>query len=112
MRVACGGNRRLTGAHCPSSKMHSACSALPDSAPIFGAAQIQDIAQNPQQRHVLRNIHGERLSVYDKFVGHNTIQDGKGFEKHADLTARKGNSKPKDRTAQTRCQLGIPETTI
>jgi hypothetical protein len=50
--------------------MHSAGSALADSAAIFGATKIQDIAKNPEQGHVFRNVDRAGFTVDCEFVGH------------------------------------------
>jgi hypothetical protein len=43
--------------------MHGTDTALGDAAAIFGADQIEMVAQHPQKRHVLRRIDLARLSV-------------------------------------------------
>ena len=65
-----GGNWRLAGTHCASAEMHSARSALADSAAIFGAAKIQDIAKNPEQGHIFRDVDRSGFTVDCEFVGH------------------------------------------
>jgi hypothetical protein len=50
VRIVGSGDWRLAGAHCATPKMHGTRAALADAAPIFGAAQIEDVAENPQKR--------------------------------------------------------------
>jgi Cytochrome c554 and c-prime len=67
----CGGsNRSLTGAHGVAVEVHGARAAEAHTAAVFCAAQIQDVAKNPQKGHVLGDVHGGSLAVHVQFVGH------------------------------------------
>ena len=70
VRIVGSGDWRLAGAHCATPEMHGTRAALTDAAPIFGAAQVEDVAENPQKRDVLRHVDPEGFPVHNKFVGH------------------------------------------
>src|ERR1700691_3057299 len=56
-------NGQLTRTHRLAPHMHGADAAWGDAAAIFGADQIEMVAQHPQKRRVLRRIDLARLSV-------------------------------------------------
>jgi hypothetical protein len=51
--------------------MHRAGTALRDTATEFGAGHAEQIAQHPEQRHVIRRIDARRLAIYLQRRGHN-----------------------------------------
>ena len=61
---------RQAGGRCLAVEVDSAGGALADTASVFGAFQIQDIAQDPQQWHVTRYIDRAGMPVHVQFKGH------------------------------------------
>jgi len=77
--IAGSGDWRLAGADRATANMHGTRTALADATSIFGAAQVEDVAENPQQWHILRRVDCEGFPVYNEFVGHEAIQDNRGL---------------------------------
>lgn len=59
----CIGSRCDAGADCLTIEMHGAGAAQRDSAAEFGSGQPYNVAENPQQRHIVRNLELVFLAV-------------------------------------------------
>jgi hypothetical protein len=77
--IARSGDWRLAGADRTTTNMHGTRAALADATSIFGAAQVEDVTENPQERHILWRVDRERFSINNEFVGHESIQDNERF---------------------------------
>ncbi len=61
--LADGAHRQHARAHRLAVEVHRAGAALRDAAAELGAGQADDVAQDPEQRHVLGGVEGMGLAV-------------------------------------------------
>src|ERR1035437_3248735 len=67
-----GADRRHAGTQGAAVDVHRACAAYAHSAAVFGAFEVEDIAQDPEQRGVWRDIDGGDDVVDLDFQRHRT----------------------------------------
>jgi hypothetical protein len=108
--IAGSGDWRLARADSATANMHGTRTALADATSIFGAAQVEDVAENPQQWHILRRVDCERFPVYNEFVGHEAIQDNRGLIISASSGERTGQLLSKDKTRAARVSIASVNT--
>lgn len=68
--VRSGGQRGGTGALRLAVDVNGAGAALADTATVFGAVEIENVAQHPKERGIGGRVDGGKPSINCKFGGH------------------------------------------
>ena len=97
------GDWRLTGAHGAAGDVNGAGAALSDAAAVLGAAEIQNVAKDPEERHVRGSVHRGGPSVYSQFVGHGRILKLQRLQRRTSW-AKKSSGNTEHKMAKRSCQ--------